>query len=291
MALHPPGELAAAVNSAGFFRTHAGWKLDALRTRAWPDLDLWALVSGRATAQTPEGTVELAAGSCLLMRGGEPYTIVRTSPEPLVHYFVHFDYTDRTNGHRVPHSQVMLPPLSRHLRRGTLLFDLLSRLVGAYACGDLLAANHWLAVILLELAAHDERVQGAPKLDGPSVWIEQLCAQILEFPESNHSVVAMAKRLGYHEAHFSRVFKKHVGRSPKQFITNVRMSAARSLLRESGMSVEAVANAVGYRDTHFFSRHFRTATGITPSACRQQMMHVHTTSMARGGTLSKNSST
>lgn len=274
MAKRSLGELAVVVNAAGHFRTHAGWTLDALRTRAWTDLDLWALVSGRATAETPVGTIELDAGSCLIMRGGEAYEIVRTSQEPLVHYYVHFDYSDPTTGQRIPHARLALPPLARHLGPGTLLFELLDRVAGAYRRGERFHANRWLAVALLEVATHDEKAQDRDEVGGLFAWISQLCARILESPEAQHPVAEMAKRLGYHEAHFSRVFKAQVGRSPKQFITDVRMSTARSLLRESAMSVAAVASAVGYRDTHFFSRHFRAATGLTPSACRQQAARV-----------------
>ena len=56
--------------------------------------------------------------------------------------------------------------------------------------------------------------------------------------------------------HFQRSFKKAYGKSPHQYLTEVRMDAAKSLL-ESGMAVSEVCHKVGFESTPSFIHLFR----------------------------------
>jgi AraC-like DNA-binding protein len=48
------------------------------------------------------------------------------------------------------------------------------------------------------------------------------------------------------------------------------MARARSMLDTTTMSVTEVANAVGYPDPLYFSRHFRRVHGVNPTTYRAQ---------------------
>jgi len=50
----------------------------------------------------------------------------------------------------------------------------------------------------------------------------------------------------------------------------LRLAEARRLLRETGHTVEAIANAVGYDDVHYFSRLFTREMGVPPGRYREQ---------------------
>jgi AraC-like DNA-binding protein len=67
--------------------------------------------------------------------------------------------------------------------------------------------------------------------------------------------------------HFRHLFKEHTGRSPKEFLVSLRMSAAKEMLLR-GSPIKEVAEAVGYRDLFHFMRQFKLATGHTPGAFR-----------------------
>ena len=64
--------------------------------------------------------------------------------------------------------------------------------------------------------------------------------------------------------HFRVLFKEATGRAPLDFLAEVRMDRARSLLRKGELSVGQVAEAVGYPDIHYFSRLFKKMEGISP---------------------------
>ena len=67
-----------------------------------------------------------------------------------------------------------------------------------------------------------------------------------------------------------RRFKEHLGRSPKEEMTRVRIERARELLRHSTLSVGAVAERAGYTEAKHFIVIFRRATGLTPLRYRKQ---------------------
>jgi len=69
--------------------------------------------------------------------------------------------------------------------------------------------------------------------------------------------------------HFCRMFKKHVGLSPIQFMLNMRICQATFLLCCTEFPVSRVALRSGYNDLSEFNKHFKKVTGFTPSAYRK----------------------
>ena len=55
---------------------------------------------------------------------------------------------------------------------------------------------------------------------------------------------------------------------PSEYINNVRISAAETLLRETDMSVSEIAERVGYSDVYYFSKTFKRLVGCSPSKIR-----------------------
>jgi AraC-like DNA-binding protein len=68
--------------------------------------------------------------------------------------------------------------------------------------------------------------------------------------------------------HLIRVFSRYFGITPRQYLINKRISAAKKLLR-SGASVSDACYNVGYESLGSFSNLFRAKTGLSPSAFRR----------------------
>ena len=60
-----------------------------------------------------------------------------------------------------------------------------------------------------------------------------------------------------------RVFRKHVGCPPHEYLTQVRITRARKLLRK-GHSISEVALETGFFDQSHFSRRFKRIVGMSP---------------------------
>lgn len=70
--------------------------------------------------------------------------------------------------------------------------------------------------------------------------------------------------------HFSHMFKKWYGISPMQYYTGKKMEQACTWLLESTLSVDEIAERLGYLDTGYFRKAFKNYFGSTPSAYRKQ---------------------
>jgi len=71
--------------------------------------------------------------------------------------------------------------------------------------------------------------------------------------------------------HLSRIFKKATGVTPHQYLLQVRVNSARSLLTAGAgdRSLAEVAAAVGFSDQSHLTRHFKRMLGVTPKQLRQ----------------------
>ena len=65
--------------------------------------------------------------------------------------------------------------------------------------------------------------------------------------------------------HFIRLFKKIYGKTPHQYLTQVRLDKAKQLL-STGMSVSEVCISIGFESLSTFSGKFKTAFKETPGS-------------------------
>jgi AraC-like DNA-binding protein len=64
-------------------------------------------------------------------------------------------------------------------------------------------------------------------------------------------------------------FRAATGRTLHYAITEQRIAAASSLLRDQGLSLKSIAQRCGFSSAAYFITAFRRATGSTPTAWRR----------------------
>lgn len=80
---------------------------------------------------------------------------------------------------------------------------------------------------------------------------------------------ALARKCHLSPSQFRRTFRRLLGRSPLQFILNVRLQAAADLLSNSRLSVTEIAMQCGFNEPNYFARQFRQHIGVSPSEYRK----------------------
>ena len=85
------------------------------------------------------------------------------------------------------------------------------------------------------------------------------------------SVSGYAERLGISPSYLNKLVRTQTRHSAMDWVEISRVNWAKSLLKDSDMSVGEVSLAIGVDDPSYFTRFFRKSTGMTPSEFRRQM--------------------
>ena len=123
-----------------------------------------------------------------------------------------------------------------------------------------------LCTLLMEQSWHPEEASSAPKkLSVVEVkeYLEQHYAEKITLDE-------LSKQFFINKYYLTRVFKEHFGQSITAYLTSLRITHAKQLLRFSDKSVEKIGLECGLGQLHYFSRVFKEVEGVAPSVYRSQ---------------------
>jgi AraC-like DNA-binding protein len=211
---------------------------------------------GRGSFKTPTESIALGPGSAMLVPPGLEHaeysgTLLDTLWVGLTGS--HFRKVD---------------PALRYMVEKTTLFQYSERLwllaeQKQTGCGP--EMDGLCRCIMSILTQHDATSQ-ASRLTGIERAIEYIHANIAE----PISVPTIAEDVGMSEGYFYRSFRRIVGVTPLEYLVNQRLKRATRLLHETTLSVNHIAQLVGYRDACYFRRLFKTRTGMTPSRYRHE---------------------
>ncbi len=95
-------------------------------------------------------------------------------------------------------------------------------------------------------------------------WLKNTLTLLSENYAMPISVEWLAERVHLSRTYFSGEFKRRIGRSPREYLENYRVEAAKRRLEMTNDSVAAIAAACGFSDSATFIRAFGRAVGDTP---------------------------
>jgi AraC-like DNA-binding protein len=78
-------------------------------------------------------------------------------------------------------------------------------------------------------------------------------------------ITQLAERAGLSASYFWALFKQKTGSTPVNFLIRLRMHQACHLLKATDLNVKTVAAVLGYKDSFYFSRQFKSVHGVAPA--------------------------
>lgn len=118
---------------------------------------------------------------------------------------------------------------------------------------------------LSNLLNHAELKNKEEKLDS-SEFIEKVKEYIVNHLSEDLSLKNTSKKFGISQTYLGQLFNKYQKVSFSNYIIEMRIQRAKELLdNDKEILIKDVAKSVGYQDQFYFSRVFRSMTGITPT--------------------------
>ena len=257
------------VGSCGTYRLKTKEKLPTWSPRGRVDFQLLYIASGKTHFYLNGADIVVTAGHMVLFQPKEEQHYEYFGEDKPEVYWVHFTGSDVRN--ILKHYDI---PLEEHV----------------FYCGTPSAYVHLFKLMIEEFLACRVGYQELQEMYLREIFLTVQRTR-LEKPTIVSSAVQeemdLARRYfhdHYHEpinvedyarsrhmslSLFMRNFKKVYGVSPKQFLLNIRMDNAQSLLETTDYSVTEIAAIVGYDNPLYFSRIYHKQKGQAPSDYRK----------------------
>ncbi|WP_341876078.1 response regulator [Defluviitalea saccharophila] len=79
----------------------------------------------------------------------------------------------------------------------------------------------------------------------------------------------VSREINVSPQYFSKLFKEETGKNFIDYLTNIRISAAKELLSRGNLSIKEICYHIGYSDPNYFSRIFKKVVGVTPTEYKE----------------------
>jgi AraC-like DNA-binding protein/mannose-6-phosphate isomerase-like protein (cupin superfamily) len=99
--------------------------------------------------------------------------------------------------------------------------------------------------------------------------VERCLGYIHEHYSRDFDIDELASQVAVSPSYLFRLFKKKMQVTPMHYRNMVRIDKAKLLLADQQLTVDDVAERVGFEDPKYFARVFRELTGLTPSGYRR----------------------
>lgn len=160
---------------------------------------------------------------------------------------------------------VFINYINLHHLQGELVqrfsFSPLYRAMATQDWGELIC---YIRRLCAEIFAHSRE-----KAKSDSVQtVANICAYIESHLSENLSVTHLSEVFNYNQSYISRLFKQVQGEPLSLYLKSARLRRAKELLRTTSLSIQEIADAVGFDTVQYFSMVFRKEIGMTPKSFR-----------------------
>ncbi|GFN33138.1 AraC family transcriptional regulator [Paenibacillus xylaniclasticus] len=263
--------LLPTIHTAGDLVAKPGTGLKPRRIR---DYELIYFPEGTNGVYIVEGRVHSLAEPCFIItRPGEWHEYRYDAVQPSRHLFVHFGFEKYEDA-----EERMLPILrdsgpARIVQTDDLHVGMMTQLLNiGYNYPNRM--QHRGSTLLLALL---EELNGCIVDHRPTEKAQTIPPQIIkamdyieEHLEEPLTVEGLAERAGWTHEHFTRLFARYTGRTPREMIIQRRIERACQLLLYHETTVKEVAYAVGFSDENYFCRVFKSVKGVTATQYRKK---------------------
>lgn len=129
--------------------------------------------------------------------------------------------------------------------------------------------KNYLEILLVNLMRDETEKENPDVVFLPQEKLgERVAEQTISFLKANVyeklSVADVCLALHYNKSYIFQQFKKATNRSVMTYFSQLKIDAAKRMLRESNLSITQIADKLAFDSPNYFSKTFKKLTGFTP---------------------------
>lgn len=221
---------------------------------------LYVLRGEMEIASDDHGTARVRAGELAFLNCYQPHAY--HAVQPLEYLWLHFDGANTVDFYREilqTHGAVIRVDGNRYL------LEQMQRIVNQMQqVGQIneVTVSQRLHTLLCGLLYTTDRIAADHPL------IAQAQRYLHKHLREELSVAELAQQFHLSASQMNRLFRASTGQSPHEYLINLRINRAKTLLKETQLSVIEIAGEVGYAYDTSFAAAFRAKTGMSPRQFR-----------------------
>ena len=227
-------------------------------------------VAGAGRFEIQGHSSHLKAGQALMIPRGIPHIYEADGKDPWSIHWMHFKGRDADSYLQfLPDGEFRLPLAHKCMTEIENLFhSAYAAIAHDYSQPNILylaqLCHHLLGLLFFHNRAYSPSLRAPVSHDLHRTvdYIMQHCAEPLTRDD-------LSRHAGLSVAHFSLLFQRQTGVSPKQFLIQQRMRLACHLMDTTSQTIREIASLSGYEDPYYFSRLFSKTIGHSPREYRK----------------------
>lgn len=251
-------------------------------------IEMMYVHSGTVTSIINGEKIILAQGDICLLDPNVPHTILETSEQDiLINFLMSKRYFSTTMLNRLSSNSIifnfLIDSLSNmqqqqkylifNCQENFILQEIIENILCEYFDPSICSTDvidAYMVIVFSKLLQTFQKQNATSNKDNKITHL----ASILQYIEEKHGLCTLqsvAKHYGFNADYLSRLIKKQLGKNFKDLVQELRFNKARTLLRTTSLSIEEIANQVGYHNIGFFYQKFSALYELSPKQYRDKM--------------------
>ncbi|WP_418565801.1 AraC family transcriptional regulator [Hominenteromicrobium sp.] len=230
------------------------------------------VLSGTGAFYVDDTVYTMQKGDLLLVRKGQMHNIISAEIEPLRFFYLGFDFVEPIVNEKIAQLKSFFDTNEQvQFHNAVSLQDTFMRVLSEFISDDVLS-NLLIEAYMQEIICGVYRIFSRKfyknyLLSGSNNSDEKLVYDVINYIdvhlESMENLSALSAEFGYSYTHIAQKFSAFTGESLKSYHTKRRFEKSNEYLRQ-GYSVTKVAELMGFKLIHAFSRAYKKYVGMAP---------------------------